>query len=606
MISQLKFLFTILSKQQKRRFFLLLCFMVLMSFFEIISILLLIDFVNFLSFENFVEYDGVLEKFSNFLGLNFKLTDIQTRGFLIISLLLLSSTFVLIETYLSAKFSSITAGEIETNLFNYYLKRDYLTHINLTSDKLLNNIYELVRRTTEHVLTPCLVILSKILFLVPLIFGLIIYKPQVTFIACFIFIGIYLIFFKTFKNRLHYLGKSESEATQNKFGALQDGFGGIKETKLFNKFNFFISKYQLIYATLTRLSVQRALISRTPKHLIEFFTFSLSIILVIFLTKNLGYGLNQIIFTISFFIICAYKIIPAFQQVYYHLNIVSYHIAALKELTPDLKEMKKVEIKSNEEEIKNSKFSNFKKIYLKNLNFNYKNSKLKTVKDISLTVNKGEKIAITGSSGAGKTTLINIISCLIEPSSGDILIDNEKLNKKDFTHWQKLIGFVPQSVYLTKNSIEENIAFGENIKKIKKNKIKQLIKFSQLTNVVENLPEKENTLIGERGIKLSGGQQQRIGIARALYNDPKILIFDEATNALDVLTENEILNSINNFGKDLTIFMITHRIDVVKTFDKIIFLNEGKLEGFGSFSKLIETNQKFKDLVEAKNKHAKN
>ena len=149
---------------------------------------------------------------------------------------------------------------------------------------------------------------------------------------------------------------------------------------------------------------------------------------------------------------------------------------------------------------------------------------------------------------------------------------------------------MPQNVYLTKKTLKENIAFGERMGEIKDTKIKELIKFSQLTDVVENLPNKENTFIGERGVKLSGGQQQRIGIARALYNDPKILIFDEATNALDVLTENDILKSINNLNKDITIFMIAHRLDVVKKISlKIIFLNQGKLDGFGSFNESLKT-----------------
>ena len=276
-------------------------------------------------------------------------------------ILFLSLFFILIETYLSAKFSSITSGEIEANLFKYYLKRDYLTHIDLTSDKLLNNIYELVKRTTQFVLSPCLIILSKLLFLFSLILGLAIYKPYITLAACIIFIGFYFVLYKTFRNRLFMLGKLESEATKNKFGILQDGFSGIKETKLLNKFNFFISKYKSIYLTLTNLAIQRALISKAPRNLIEFFTFSFSILLVIYLTKNLGLGLNEIIFTISFFIICAYKIIPAFQQVYYHLNIVKYHVAALEEITPDLKEINKVSLIDKSAESKASKFLDFQK-----------------------------------------------------------------------------------------------------------------------------------------------------------------------------------------------------------------------------------------------------
>ena len=231
------------------------------------------------------------------------------------------------------------------------------------------------------------------------------------------------------------------------------------------------------------------------------------------------------------------------------MNIVKYHVAALEEITPDLKEINKVSLIDKSAESKASKFLDFQKIQINKLCFSYNNKQIPTLDNITATINRGEKIAITGPSGSGKSTLINIISCLIKQRSGEILIDGEELNKGDYSEWQRLIGFVPQNVYLTKKTLKENIAFGERMGEIKDTKIKELIKFSQLTDVVENLPNKENTFIGERGVKLSGCQQQRIGIARALYNDPKILIFDEATNALDVLTENDILKSINNLNK---------------------------------------------------------
>ena len=219
------------------------------------------------------------------------------------------------------------------------------------------------------------------------------------------------------------------------------------------------------------------------------------------------------------------------------MNIVKYHVAALEEITPDLKEINKVSLIDKSAESKASKFLDFQKIQINKLCFSYNNKQIPTLDNITATINRGEKIAITGPSGSGKSTLINIISCLIKQRSGEILIDGEELNKGDYSEWQRLIGFVPQNVYLTKKTLKENIAFGERMGEIKDTKIKELIKFSQLTDVVSTI---RNTFIGE-GVKLSGGQQQRIGIARALYNDPKILIFDEATNALDVLTENDIL-----------------------------------------------------------------
>ncbi len=601
MIAPLRLLFSILNKTQKRRFFLLLNFMVLSSFFEIASIIALIDFANFLSSESQSNYYGFFEIIFNALNINIINLDVFLRGILIIFILILTVFTSFLSIHSSAKFSYLTGGEIETKLFNFYLKRDYLYHLDLTSAKLLNNIYELVRRTTEHVLSPCIVILSKLIFLIPLISGLLIYKTEVTLIAILLCLGLYFIFYLTFKNKLLKLGQSQNILTKNKFSILQEGFNAIKEIKIFNKYKFFKSKYTDIYSSLANLSVQKDLISKFPRSLIEFFIFSAVVLFIAYLKIKLNYNFTQIVFNLSFFIICAYKIIPAFQQIYLHLNYFRYHVAALKELSGDLKEMQKFYLKENVSIEKDKRFSSFKNINVKNIAFNYKNSSDTTLKNLSFQIKRGEKIGITGPSGSGKTTLIHILLGLIKQYSGEIKIDDEILGENNLTQWQKLLGFVPQSVFLSSKSIKENIAFGEEKDQIDKNKIKKLIDFSQLTEIVSALPEKENSKIGERGIKLSGGQQQRLGIARAFYPDPKIVFFDEATNSLDVLTENEIMNSLNNLDKDITVIMIAHRLDVIKKFDKIIYLNKGKIDGFGTFDELLKNNLNFKKLVEAKN-----
>ena len=598
MIYKIKFLFSILNKKQKKRFFLLLSFMVLSSFLEILSVVSLIDFVNFLSFDSSGKNFGFFEKIFNLLNLDYQLANIQLFTYFIITILILSTLSSLLTIYLSARFSYITGGEIEGKLFNYYLNRDYLFHLDTTSSKLLNNIFELVKRVTDFLLAATLLILSKLIFLIPLIVGLIIYKTKITLVACFLFISLYFIFFRIFKDKLSYLGQSQTAATEEKFSVLQEGFGAIKEVKILDKFKFFHSKYKKVYSLLVQLSIKRDIIGRFPRYVIEFITFTTSILLIAYLNQSFNYNFNQMVFHLSFFLICAYKIIPAFQQIYYHVTIIKNHIPALDAISPDLMEVKKVELKNNLIEIKNPKFSNFKSISVKNLSFNYKNSKIPAVKNLSFNINRGEKIAITGPSGSGKTTLIHILSGLIKQNSGQLRIDNEIIEQHNLKVWQRLLGFVPQTIFITEKTIKENIAFGVNENDIDDKKLKKFINFSKLSETVNSLPEKENTKVGERGIKLSGGQQQRLGIARALYTDPKVIIFDEATNALDVLTENDILNSLDELGKDITILMIAHRLEIMRRFDKIIFLNNGKLDGFGSFEELVQNNVNFKNLVE--------
>jgi len=577
MTSNIKFLFNFLNSKQKERFFSLLIIMIFSSFFEIISILSLVEYVNFLS-ENKIGFllDFIYQK----LELDHIELNIKNFSFFLIIIFLLSAILNLFSVYLLAKFTLQTGGEIESSLFEYYLRRDYLFHLETTSSELLNNIF--------------VIILSKILFILPLFFGLLVFKTQITFFAMLIFAGLYVLIFQLFRKKMKFLGELQTKVTEDKFTILNQGFGGIKEVKILNKFHFFKKHYDFLYNQLVSIQVQRDIVGRFPKYLIELIVISASILLILYFSNNLQFNFNEIIINLSFFLIIAYKIIPALQQVYYNANIVKNHLPAVSKLSKDLENSKKKISLTNKS---NQVFKNFVSLEVKDLFFNYKSSKNKILSKINLKIFDGQKIAITGLSGSGKTTLINILLGIINLNKGKIIINNEILKRDNLLSWQKLIGFVSQSIFLTERSIKENIAFGIPKNKIDNSKVRKLIRICNLDKVVKNLPKKENTLIGERGAKFSGGQQQRLGIARALYTDPSVIILDEATNSLDLKTENEILKSILNFKKNITIIMISHRLELIKKFDKVLFLDQGKIEGFDSYNLLYKNNSKFRELA---------
>jgi len=591
MTSNIKFLFNFLNSKQKERFFSLLIIMIFSSFFEIISILSLVEYVNFLS-ENKIGFllDFIYQK----LELDHIELNIKNFSFFLILIFLLSTILNLFSVYLLSKFTLQTGGEIESSLFEYYLRRDYLFHLETTSSILLNNIFELVKRITSFVMYPLMIILSKILFILPSFFGLLVFKTQITSFTMLIFAGLYVLIFQLFRKKLKFLGELHTKVTEDKFTILNQGFGGIKEVKILNKFHFFKKYYDFLYNQLVSIQVQRDIVGRFPKYLIELIVISASILLILYFSNNLQFNFNEIIINLSFFLIIAYKIIPALQQVYYNANIVKNHLPAVSKLSKDLENSKKKISLTNKS---NQVFKNFVSLEVKDLFFNYKSSKNQILSKINLKIFDGQKIAITGLSGSGKTTLINILLGIINLNKGKIIINNEILKRDNLLSWQKLIGFVSQSIFLTERSIKENIAFGIPKNKIDNSKVRKLIRICNLDKVVKNLPKKENTLIGERGAKFSGGQQQRLGIARALYTDPSVIILDEATNSLDLKTENEIFKSILNFKKNITIIMISHRLELIKKFDKVLFLDQGKIEGFDSYNLLYKNNSKFRELA---------
>jgi ATP-binding cassette, subfamily B, bacterial PglK len=600
MFYQISTLLNILNKEQKIRFFILSILMIFSGLFEILSIISLVEFVGFLSNDSTEIGFGFFKQISELLDVDYEIFNLQNIAKFIILILIITAFFNLCSIYLTAKFSSTTGGELESSLFNYYLSRNYIYHLDVNSSKLLNNIFELIPRVSQFVIAPLMLILSKIIFLLPLLVGLAVYKTKITIISILIFLSLYLILFKVFKNKLSSLGLSQNTITKNKFTILQEGFGSIREIKILNKLNFFKFGYANLYKRLVRIDVLREVIGKFPRYFVEVVTLTTSILLILYLNNNLNYSFEKIIISISFFMICAYKIIPAFQQIYYHLTIVKNHLPALIEVYDDLINSKLMKKKREKIVIKNFSNRQFENLEIRNLDFNYDKRNLKVLKDINFKVRRGEKIAITGSSGSGKTTFIHILLGLIKQSRGSILMNGEEIVEENLPNWQKLIGFVPQTIFLTDKSLSENIAFAVKDSEIDIKRIKKLISFTHLSLIVNNLPKKENTRVGERGIKFSGGQQQRLGLARALYNNPEIIILDEATNALDILTEKKIIDSLKSFNKDVTIFMIAHRLEVIKKFDKILFLNNGKLEDYGTFEELSNRNKSFKNMLNIK------
>jgi ABC-type bacteriocin/lantibiotic exporter with double-glycine peptidase domain len=281
-------------------------------------------------------------------------------------------------------------------------------------------------------------------------------------------------------------------------------------------------------------------------------------------------------------------LIPSFNLIIYSLSTRRFTTASLKIIANALKNTPiELKFQKNDTSQQNIKKDFFKdKIILKDIDFSHENSNTKIIKEISLEINQGQSVGIIGKSGAGKSTLIDLILGLINPVAGEILIDNKQL-KNNIKNWQKLIGYVPQDIYLLDDTIKNNIAFGLNEHDIDYENVIKSIKLAKLDVFVNSLPEKENTVVGNRGVKVSGGQKQRIGIARALYNNPKVLVLDEATSSLDTENERQIMDEVYNVSKERTLFIITHRHSSVFNCDLVYLLDKGKIIDSGKYADLI-------------------
>ena len=276
---------------------------------------------------------------------------------------------------------------------------------------------------------------------------------------------------------------------------------------------------------------------------------------------------------IGLYVFAGYRLMPAIQQIYVSFTRITFAIPSVEKLYEELKNLKKFKAQQNEGII-----SFNKSITLKNVYYNYPNSSRTALKNLNLNIPANSSIGLVGTTGSGKSTAVDIILGLLEPQKGSLEIDGQVINNKNLRSWQRSIGYVPQHIYLSDDTIEANIAFGLEPKHINKYLVEKSSKIANLHNFVTiELPKKYETTIGERGIRLSGGQRQRIGIARALYHNPKVLILDEATSALDNQTEEAVMDAINNISNEITIILIAHRLNTVKDCDIIFKLENGKI-----------------------------
>ena len=333
----------------------------------------------------------------------------------------------------------------------------------------------------------------------------------------------------------------------------------------------------------------------------ELVSFSAAVLLVMyFLVSNQG-NLEIILPIVSIYALAGFKLLPAFQQIYFSISTIQANIASYENIKSDLKSSAIKYSNYNYEDdtfVSSESISFSKAITLSNISFSYPETSQSLISNLSIEFPKNQVIGLVGPSGSGKSTIIDILMGLVEPDAGELVVDSSALNLLQKRALQNSIGFVSQSIYLADSSIKENIAFGIPPDLIVNTDITRALKLANLEDVIQSLPNGVDTFVGERGVQLSGGQRQRIGIARALYNDPEILVFDEATSPLDGLTEKNIMKAIDSFAGQKTIILIAHRLSTVMNCNLIYYMENGKIIDQGTYQYLIESNANFKQMSE--------
>lgn len=572
-------LFRLFNKKEKKKFLLLFIMMIFAAFFETIGIGLIVPFVGIVTNPNIIQEEGVLKYIYEILNFNSLVAFITFSVIVLFAVFLFKNVYLLFFNYIQLKVILNHQVKLSRRLFKEYLTKPYTFHLQRNTADLLRNVNSEVPRVFQGILISGFQLITELLVIVCILTLLLITTPIATITASILLGGSVFLFFKLFRKKISILGLEQQKVFAMMIKWVNQGLGAAKEVKVSGKEKYFINAYTTQSQINANNSRYMRILDHVPRLFIETLLISIVLITILIIVFQ-GLNTNQLISTMALFAMAAFRLMPSITRVVGLITSIKYNQPALSVVYEDLfnnrEEATSNTIEDSIFDVNSGENRLLDSIELNDVSFRYPNQIDYSLKNISLTIPIKHSVAFIGESGAGKTTVVDIILGLLKPEKGNVLVDGENLFTIKST-WQKKIGYIPQSIYLSDDSIRNNIAFGVDSHLIDDKEVWRALKQAQLTEFVKSLPNQLETAVGERGVRLSGGQRQRIGIARALYHDPEILFMDEATSALDNETEKEIMKSINGLKGEKTLIMIAHRLSTIENCDIVFKLSKGQL-----------------------------
>jgi len=585
-----KLLFLLTSKERKQAS-LLLVMIIIMAFLEMIGVASIMPFIAVLTNPSLVETNVILNymfQISNSFGVGNQSEFLFFLGALVFVLLITSLLFKSFTIYAQLRFVYMREYSISKRLVECYLNQPYAWFLNRNSADLGKSILSEVATVVGSGMGSIMELISKSMVAVAILCLLTFTDLKLTIIVGFTFSIFYGLIYMFSRSYLSRIGIQRLKTNQLRFTAVNEAFGAAKEVKVGRLEKIYTKLFSDPAKIYARCQSSSKILSQLPRFAIEGVAFGGMVLVILYLMLQKGTFVNALPI-VAVYAFGGYRLMPALQQIYSSINQLRFIGPAIDDLYNDFSNLKPIKLNDN------SLLPPLNKsIKLKNIYYDYPNASRKALKNINLEIIARTTIGLVGATGSGKTTAADIILGLIEPKEGYLEVDGQIINKNNIVAWQSSIGYVPQHIYLSDNTIAANIAFGQNKEDINYEAVEKVSKIANLHEfVVNDLPKKYQTNVGERGIRLSGGQRQRIGIARALYHNPQVLILDEATSALDNLTEKAVMDAVNNLGKNITIILIAHRLSTVKNCDTIYILESGEIKNKGTFEELTKTNKYF-------------
>ena len=586
-----KFLY-LLSDREKKHAYLLLVMILAMALLDMLGVASIMPFIAVLSNPEIVETNLLLNKvfkFSEVFGIKTINEFLFFLGVFVFLFLLSSLTFRAFTRYAQTRFLAMRNYSLSKRLLEGYLHQPYSWFLSRHSAEIGKTILSEVSKVVGKGLAPLLELITQSAVTVALIILLLLVDPKLTMVVGLTLSLSYGLIYKLTKSYVTRIGEKSIKVNEEKFTSLNEAFGAAKEIKLGGLEEIYIKRFSDPAKILAKDTASVSIIGEMPRFALEAITFGGMILVTLYLMSKSGAFIDTVPI-LALYAFAGYRLMPALQRIYNDIIRIRFTTPALNSIYDDLKSLQPYNPNKNQESLILKD-----RITLRNLYYNYPNSSRTALKNLNFSIQARSTVGLVGATGSGKTTAVDIILGLLEAQQGSLEVDGKIINKDNRNAWQNSIGYVPQHIFLSDDTVASNIAFGIDHKDINQETVEYASKIANLHDFVsKELPQQYQTTIGEKGIRLSGGQRQRIGIARALYHKPQILILDEATSALDNLTEKAVMEAVRKLRKNITIIMIAHRLSTVKNCDNILLLEKGEVKDQGKFDKLIKISDQFR------------
>ncbi len=585
----LRKLFDLIGPRDRTQLYVLVGILVIVAVVEVAGIASIMPFMAVVTNPEVIHANRWLNAVFQGLGFQTDQAFLIFLGLMVLALLVISNLLKAASTWLTLRYHNQLHYLLARRLLARYLSQPYTFFLNRNTAELGKNILTEARNVVTGVLSPATSVVSSSMIVVAIMTLLVVVDPAVALAIAAILSSVYGAVYIAARRRLGIIGWQQVQASADKYKAAGEGMSGIKDLKVLGRELTFLRRFSKAAALHARNNITAGVIAEMPRYALEIVAFG-GILLVVLYFLSQGQEAARMVPLLALYAFAGYRLMPALQQLFASFAQLRHGVAALEVVHKDLV-AKAGEVGDPEAGLAaaaNAVPLPFERgLELRNLSFRYEGATEPALRNLNLVIEPNTSVGLVGPTGCGKTTTVDLILGLLSPSEGQLLADGVEITRDNLPGWRRNLGYVPQQIYISDDTITRNIAFGIPDAEIDKDAVRQAARIANLDEFVENeLPQGYDTEIGERGVRLSGGQRQRIGIARALYRDPAILVMDEATSALDGITEEAVMDAVRTLSRKKTVILIAHRLTTVRECDVIYLLERGQVISSGTYEDL--------------------